>query len=70
MRKCCETCKHNDEDSLYDLLCKECEHTSDAPTMWKPAKHFIQTNADRIRAMSDEELEKFINEVAKAGWSF
>ena len=60
MRKYCETCKHNDEDSLFDLPCKECEHTSDAPTMWKPAKQFIQTNADRIRAMSDEELAEFI----------
>ena len=65
MRKNCETCKHNYEDSLYDLPCKECEHTSDAPTMWKPAKQFTQTNADRIRAMSDEELAIHLHDF---GW--
>lgn len=35
----------------------ECYSTSDAPTKWEPAAHYKpDTNADRIRAMSDEEL--------------
>ena len=54
MRKNCETCK---QDRLKTPVCDECYNTSDAPTKWEPADHYKpDTNADRIRAMSDEEL--------------
>ena len=58
MRKNCETCKH---DRLKTEICDECYHTSDAPTKWEPATHYEpDTNAGRIRAMSDEELSVFL----------
>ena len=58
MRKNCETCKH---DRLKTATCDECYNTSDAPTKWEPGTHYKpDTNADRIRAMSDEELAKWI----------
>lgn len=58
MRKNCETCKH---DSLETPICDECYNTSDAPTKWEPAAHYKpDTNADRIRAMSDEELAELL----------
>jgi hypothetical protein len=54
MRKNCTTCKH---DRLKTPICDECYHTSDAPTKWEAAEHYKpDTNADRIRAMSDNEL--------------
>lgn len=60
MRKNCETCKH---DRLKTPICDECYNTSDAPTKWEAAEHYTpDTNADRIRAMSDEELCKFLGE--------
>lgn len=56
MRKNCETCKH---DRLKTAICDECYNTSDAPTKWEPSNHYKpDTNADRIRSMSDEELAK------------
>lgn len=58
MRKNCETCKH---DRLKTSICDECYNTSDAPTKWEPAGHYKpDTNADRIRAMSDEELANYL----------
>lgn len=61
MRKNCETCNH---DRLKTSICDECYNTSDAPTKWEPAGHYKpDTNADRIRAMSDEELAEFLNRV-------
>ena len=67
MRKNCETCKHDDaEFSCYPhkTPCNEClngKGCNDAPTKWEAAEHYKpDTNADRIRAMSDEELEDFL----------
>ena len=62
MRKNCETCKHMDCDYPYypyKTPCDECERIkgSNAPSKWEAAEHYKpDTNADRIRAMSDEEL--------------
>lgn len=46
--------------------CKNCKLNPSCTMVWRTSKkdcpHFIQkTNADRIRAMSDEELADFIN---------
>lgn len=58
MRKNCTTCKH---DRLKTPICDECYHTSDAPTKWEPATYYEpDTNADRIRSMSDEELANMV----------
>lgn len=58
MRKNCESCKY---DLLKTEICDECYNTSDAPTKWQPSAHYEpDTNADRIRAMSDEELRNFL----------
>ena len=58
MRKNCTTCKH---DRLKTPICDECYHTSDAPTKWVPATYYEpDTNAERIRAMSDEELADWL----------
>ena len=59
MRKNCVTCKH---DRLHNPFCDECYNTSDAPTKWEAAEHYEPgTNADRIRAMSDEELAESLS---------
>lgn len=50
----CETCTHKDLPSFSET-CLEC---GIAMRNYKPI-----TNADRIRAMSDEELDKFLGEV-------
>lgn len=64
MRKNCVTCKH---DRLHNPICDECYNTSDAPTKWEAAEYYEpDTNADRIRAMSDEELARELALVA--GW--
>lgn len=58
MRKNCATCKH---DRLRSPICDECYNTSDAPTKWEAAEYYEpDTNAERIRAMSDEELAIFL----------
>lgn len=51
MRKECYTCKY-DDCCEYD----DCYY-GNPPTRWEPAEHYKpDTNADRIRAMSDYEL--------------
>lgn len=47
-------------------LCAKCKKNNSCTMCWKTSNkkcpHFIQkTNADRIRAMSDEELAEFIS---------
>lgn len=57
----CVMCKH-EGSAVYDLCC-ECEYPEnpdDPPTKYEPKPI---TNADRIRAMTDEELAEFINDV-------
>ena len=47
-------------------LCVNCKKNNSCTMCWKTSNkkcpHFVQkTNADKIRAMSDEELAKFLN---------
>ena len=70
MRKTCETCKHDDKDYPsypYKTPCNECVFGADnVPDKWEAAEHYEpDTNADRIRAMSDEELGVFLAEWAE-----
>ena len=71
MRKNCETCKHDDAEYPsypHKTPCNECLHGkgyNDAPTNWEAADHYKpDTNAERIRAMSDEELARFLEEAS------
>ena len=66
MRKHCGNCRHDEweRDNKFDFLpiCLSCEYVDEnglkVPSNWKPQ---TQTNADRIRAMSDEELAKWMS---------
>ena len=65
MRKICKECANYDHKNLkHTKACGNCvtahykDGTESDPSNWRALP---QTNADRIRAMSDEELEKFIN---------
>lgn len=66
MRKHCGNCaNHRKETNQFSEECGKCVsarlengETTD-PSHWKAKP---QTNADRIRAMSDEELAKFLGE--------
>lgn len=51
----CDTCGKK----KYGYLCDGCIHDPDAMDKYEP-----MTNADRIRAMSDEELAKFLEEAS------
>ena len=49
-------------------LCVNCKKNNSCTMCWKTSKkkcpHFVQkTNADRIRSMSDEELDCFLHKV-------
>lgn len=46
----CESCKNYDRPTI----CTTCENGSDF-------ERIVQTNADKIRAMSDEELAEYIS---------
>lgn len=65
MRKDCSTCKHDYDDDCCPVKppcdnCVQCSHS--APTNWEPADYYKpDTNADRIRAMTDEELAAILN---------
>lgn len=48
----CDNCKHK-TCWEYAEPCSSCTDMTGVPTNWEP-----QTNADRIRAMTDEELAK------------
>ena len=53
----CANCKYAGRPT-YKSPCSECkDHSKHEPVE-------IRTNADRIRAMSDEELVKFLNRIA------
>jgi hypothetical protein len=62
MANSCETCKHYEVEA-YDEPCVSCRFRDyDVPTKWEnPFKQ--KTNADRIRAMSDEELARWISDM-------
>lgn len=51
----CDNCKHK-TCWEYAEPCSSCTNMTGVPTNWEP-----QTNSDRIRAMTDEELAKMIN---------
>ena len=56
----CVMCKHEGR-AIFDGCC-ECEYSEDSddpPTKYEPKP---QTNADRLRTMSDEELADFITD--------
>ena len=59
MRKDCDSCLHNEFGETY---CNDCYWAAGKPpTKWEPAPYYTpDTNADRIRAMTDEELAKLI----------
>ena len=54
-------------------LCVNCKQNNSCTMCWKTSNkkcpHFIQiTNADRIRAMNDEELAKFLDFCESMGY--
>ena len=57
MRKDCNNCIHKDK-SPHEQPCAMCTAKGDLPpTRWEPGEGYAtMTNADRIRAMSDEEM--------------
>ena len=65
MHKMCKNCANYDHKNLkHTMVCHLCsttlykDGTESDPSKWKPLRQ--KTNADRIRAMSDEELAEFI----------
>ena len=53
-------------------LCVNCKQNNRCTMCWKTSSkkcpHFVQkTNADRIRAMSDDELNELFHEIYNAG---
>lgn len=66
MQKGCYNCKHDTEGTLpTGHPCETClsTHGKDVPpTNWEAAENYKpSTNADRIRAMTDEELAAILN---------
>ena len=59
MRKDCDTCLH---DEFCETYCNDCYWANGKPpTKWEPAPFWTpDTNADRIRAMSDEEIAQWL----------
>jgi hypothetical protein len=59
MRKDCDTCLH---DEFGETYCNDCYWANGKPpTKWEPAPFWTpDTNADRIRGMSDEELAEWM----------
>ena len=51
----CDNCKYNMK-LLHEEPCCKCNHGVSLKDFFEP-----KTNADRIRAMSDEELEEFFD---------
>ncbi len=70
MPKNCDNCKYD----IFRLCgeegktpCDDC-YSGNPPTKWEPGENYEpQTNADRIRAMTDEELAVFIFDIAWDG---
>lgn len=64
----CDDC-HYCELEPAEEPCKSCNATDEGFTNWKKREHPPMTNADRIRAMSDEELAEFLYQVGyDNGW--
>ena len=65
MKQCCANCGWLEANLISAMFCGYSEkHTwaDESCLAWKP-KDEPKTNADRIRAMTDEELDKFLGEV-------
>ena len=68
--KSCENCKHGEWSRNVDLqipaMCIDCKYIEKGglkvTSNWKP---ILQTNADRIRAMSDEELAELFQPILR-----
>ena len=58
-REQCKSCKMQCPDSIFQVKLNQCRIPFDMCFDYTP----LQTNADRIRSMSDEELAKFIRSV-------
>jgi hypothetical protein len=71
--KNCDNCGNCVPHNPFIPICEQCVYVETAegktPSNWKPLP---MTNADRIRAMTDEELEAFLIDVDldKAGSPF
>ena len=58
MRKDCDSCKH---EEFFDEYCDDCLY-GNPPSKWEPSDYYKpDTNAERIRNMSDEELVEYID---------
>ena len=63
MIEVCETCKHESKE-CYETPCLHCYVAFGEERKWEPV---VRTQADRIRAMTDEELAKFLGTVIACG---
>ena len=64
MDNCGQACPYN---TLYGCKVKEYNAICPLTNMAKPITEYKMTNADRIRAMSDEELAEFLIDLADDG---
>lgn len=58
----CDDCRYCELEGTEEP-CKSCKATAEGFTNWKEREHPTMTNADRIRAMKDEELARFLASV-------
>lgn len=60
MRKDCHTCKYE----LFDKRCNNCFY-GNPPSKWEAASYYVpDTNAEKIRSMSDEQLAEFLCKIS------
>lgn len=69
MEKTCENCKYSDANDYNVVFCKGQKgmpvvQLKDTCEEWRSK---YKTNADRLRAMSDEELAEFLSKNQKIG---
>ena len=64
MANCRQACPYN---TLYGCKVKEYNAICPLTNMAKPITEYKMTNADRIRAMSDEALAEFLIDLADDG---
>lgn len=63
MRKDCDTCKH-DEFDCENGYCYDCL-SGNPPTKWEASDYYEpDTNGERIRRMTDEELAEFLCKIS------